>query len=81
VIVLDASALVELLLGTEHGRSIATRIADPTSGCTFPISPTSRSPRFCGDSSGIASSIQVRPPQRSMTSTRSILNDMHTSRC
>jgi predicted nucleic acid-binding protein len=29
VIVLDASALVELLLGTSAGRSIATRIADP----------------------------------------------------
>jgi predicted nucleic acid-binding protein len=27
--VLDASALVELLLGTETGRSIAARIADP----------------------------------------------------
>ena len=29
MIVLDASALVELLLGTEPGRSIAARIADP----------------------------------------------------
>ena len=29
MIVLDASALVELLLGTSLGRSIATRIADP----------------------------------------------------
>jgi len=29
VIVLDASALVELLLGTAAGRTIATRIADP----------------------------------------------------
>jgi predicted nucleic acid-binding protein len=29
MIVLDASALVELLLGTSRGRSIATRIADP----------------------------------------------------
>ena len=29
MIVLDASALVELLLGTEMGRSVATRIADP----------------------------------------------------
>lgn len=29
MIVLDASALVELLLGTESGRSIADRIADP----------------------------------------------------
>jgi len=29
VIVLDASALVELLLGTQAGRSIADRIADP----------------------------------------------------
>lgn len=29
MIVLDASALVELLLGTESGRSIASRIADP----------------------------------------------------
>lgn len=30
MIVLDASALVELLLGTERGRSIGARIADPT---------------------------------------------------
>jgi predicted nucleic acid-binding protein len=29
MIVLDASALLELLLGTSLGRSIATRIADP----------------------------------------------------
>jgi predicted nucleic acid-binding protein len=29
VTVLDASALVELLLGTEAGRSVAARIADP----------------------------------------------------
>jgi predicted nucleic acid-binding protein len=29
MIVLDASALVELLLGTQMGRSVATRIADP----------------------------------------------------
>jgi predicted nucleic acid-binding protein len=29
MIVLDASALVELLLGTEEGRSIGARIADP----------------------------------------------------
>lgn len=29
MIVLDASALVELLLGTNHGHSIAERIADP----------------------------------------------------
>jgi predicted nucleic acid-binding protein len=29
VIVLDASALVELLLGTQAGRSIGVRIADP----------------------------------------------------
>jgi len=29
MIVLDASALVELLLGTDSGRSIAARIADP----------------------------------------------------
>jgi predicted nucleic acid-binding protein len=36
VIVLDASALVELLLGTEHGRSIAVRIADPTLGLHVP---------------------------------------------
>lgn len=30
MIVLDASALLELLLGTEAGRLIASRIADPT---------------------------------------------------
>ncbi len=36
MIVLDASALVELLLGTEHGRSIAARIADPTLGLHVP---------------------------------------------
>jgi len=30
MMVLDASAVVELLLGTETGRSIAARIADPT---------------------------------------------------
>ena len=36
MIVLDASALVELLLGTEQGRSIATRIADPTLGLHVP---------------------------------------------
>jgi predicted nucleic acid-binding protein len=29
MIVLDASVLVELLLGTERGRSIAARVADP----------------------------------------------------
>lgn len=29
MIVLDASAVVELLLGTERGRAVATRIADP----------------------------------------------------
>ena len=29
MIVLDASAVMELLLGTDQGRSIATRIADP----------------------------------------------------
>lgn len=28
--VLDASALVELLLGTEAGRKVASRVADPT---------------------------------------------------
>ena len=32
MIVLDASALVELLLGTDQGRSIAARIADPGLG-------------------------------------------------
>ena len=36
MIVLDASALVELLLGTERGRSIAARIADPTLGLRVP---------------------------------------------
>lgn len=36
MIVLDASALVELLLGTERGRSIAARIADPGLGLHAP---------------------------------------------
>jgi predicted nucleic acid-binding protein len=36
VIVLDASALVELLLQTATGRSIASRIADPTTGLHVP---------------------------------------------
>ncbi len=36
MIVLDASALVELLLGTEPGRSVATRIADPGLGLHVP---------------------------------------------
>jgi predicted nucleic acid-binding protein len=36
MIVLDASALVELLLGTEAGRTIASRIADPTLGLHAP---------------------------------------------
>ncbi len=36
MIVLDASALVELLLGTERGRSIAARIADPGLGLHVP---------------------------------------------
>jgi predicted nucleic acid-binding protein len=36
VIVLDASALVELLLGTGRGRSIAARIADPGLGLHVP---------------------------------------------
>jgi predicted nucleic acid-binding protein len=36
VIVLDASTLVELLLGTEHGRRVAARIADPTLGLHVP---------------------------------------------
>jgi predicted nucleic acid-binding protein len=36
VIVLDASALVELLLGTEQGRLVADRIADPTLGLHVP---------------------------------------------
>jgi predicted nucleic acid-binding protein len=36
VIVLDASALVELLLGTEQGRLIAGRIADTTLGLHVP---------------------------------------------
>ncbi len=36
MIVLDASALVELLLGTEQGHSIGTRIADPTLGLHVP---------------------------------------------
>lgn len=36
MIVLDASVLVELLLGTESGRSIAARIADPRLGLHVP---------------------------------------------
>jgi predicted nucleic acid-binding protein len=36
VIVLDASALVELVLGTRRGVSIATRIADPALGLHIP---------------------------------------------
>jgi predicted nucleic acid-binding protein len=36
VIVLDASAVVELLLGTTEGRSIAARIAEPTIGLHVP---------------------------------------------
>lgn len=36
MIVLDASAVVELLLGTELGRSIAIRIADPALGLHAP---------------------------------------------
>jgi predicted nucleic acid-binding protein len=36
VIVLDASALVELLLNTATGRTIATRIADPALGLHVP---------------------------------------------
>ena len=36
MIVLDASALVELLLGTQRGRSIGARIADPALGLNVP---------------------------------------------
>ena len=36
MIVLDASAVVELLLATEQGRSIADRIDDPTLGLHAP---------------------------------------------
>ncbi len=36
MIVLDASAAVELLLGTESGRTIASRIADPELGLHAP---------------------------------------------
>ena len=36
MIVLDASALVELLLGTARGQSVATRIADPSLGLHVP---------------------------------------------
>ena len=36
MIVLDASAIVELLLGTGPGRSIAARIADPALGLHVP---------------------------------------------
>lgn len=36
MIVLDASALVELLLGTRQGRSVAARIADPSLGLHAP---------------------------------------------
>ena len=34
--VLDASAVVELLLGTERGRAVAARIADPQLGLDAP---------------------------------------------
>lgn len=36
MIVLDASALLELLLGTARGRKVARRIADPTLGLHAP---------------------------------------------
>jgi predicted nucleic acid-binding protein len=36
VIVLDASAVVELLLGTELGRAVASRIADPSQALHVP---------------------------------------------
>lgn len=36
MIVLDASAVMELLLGTERGRAIADRIADPALGLHVP---------------------------------------------
>jgi predicted nucleic acid-binding protein len=36
MIVLDASALVELLLGTELGRAIGARLADPALGLHVP---------------------------------------------
>ena len=36
MIVLDASALLELLLGTDRGRTIAARIADPAVGLHAP---------------------------------------------
>ena len=36
MIVLDASAIVELLLGTQAGRSVALRIADPDVGLHIP---------------------------------------------
>lgn len=36
MIVLDASALLELLLGTPAGRSVAARIADPSIGLHMP---------------------------------------------
>jgi len=36
MIVLDASALLELLLGTERGRFVAARIADPELGLHAP---------------------------------------------
>ena len=36
MIVLDASALLELLLGTDRGRTIAARIADPAVGLNAP---------------------------------------------
>ena len=36
MIVLDASALVELLLDTSTGQAVAVRIADPTLGLHVP---------------------------------------------
>ncbi len=36
MIVLDASAVVDLLLGTDRGREVAARVADPTIGLHVP---------------------------------------------
>jgi len=53
MIVLDASALVELLLGSERGRAIARRIAEPSLGLHVPhladVEVAQALRRFVGD--------------------------------
>ena len=70
MIVLDASALVELLLGTELGRAIGTRLADPTLGLHVPhladveVAQTLR--RY------------VRENELDLASAASVLEDLHS---